>query len=166
MADLAERRRRAALESRRQRALLLRPGQPAHGGASENRRRHFRRRGHSASFPGEDPGSHLPLQRGERREAVSGRRRAASGPLADHDPDKLDRGSPEEMTLSAGSRLGPYEIVAPLGAGGMGEVYRARDTRLGREVALKVLPVAVSNDPGRRARFETEARSASALNHP
>ena len=68
--------------------------------------------------------------------------------------------------LSAGSRLGPYEIVAPLGAGGMGEVYRAKDGKLGREVAIKVLPETVASDPGRRQRFEQEARSASALNHP
>ena len=70
------------------------------------------------------------------------------------------------MTLSAGSRLGPYEILAPLGAGGMGEVYRARDTRLGREVAVKVLPAALASDPERLKRFEREARSASSLNHP
>ncbi len=70
------------------------------------------------------------------------------------------------MTLPAGTRLGPYEIVAPIGAGGMGEVYRARDTRLGREVAIKVLPAAVSADPERVKRFEKEARSASSLNHP
>ncbi len=70
------------------------------------------------------------------------------------------------MTLQAGSRLGPYEILSPLGAGGMGEVYRARDTRLGREVAIKVLPAAVALDPERLKRFETEARAASGLNHP
>jgi len=70
------------------------------------------------------------------------------------------------MSLAAGSRLGPYEIVAPLGAGGMGEVYRAKDTRLGREVAVKVLPAEVASDPERLRRFEQEARAASALSHP
>src|SRR4051794_21511277 len=70
------------------------------------------------------------------------------------------------MPLTPETRLGPYEIIAPLGAGGMGEVYRARDTRLGREVALKVLPAALSSDPARRARFEQEARATAALTHP
>ena len=70
------------------------------------------------------------------------------------------------MTLAPGTRLGPYEIVAPLGAGGMGEVYRAKDTRLGREVAVKILPAAFSGDPDRLRRFEQEARAAGALNHP
>src|SRR5215475_794137 len=70
------------------------------------------------------------------------------------------------LALAAGTRLGPYEILAPLGAGGMGEVYRGRDTRLGREVAIKVLPAEFSADMGRLKRFENEARAASALNHP
>jgi serine/threonine protein kinase len=70
------------------------------------------------------------------------------------------------MTLSAGSKVGPYEILAPLGAGGMGEVYRARDPRLGREVAIKVLPASFSNDPDRLRRFEQEARAAGIRNHP
>jgi serine/threonine protein kinase len=70
------------------------------------------------------------------------------------------------MPLTAGTPLGPYEIVSPLGAGGMGEVYRARDTRLGREVAIKVLPQHLSDQPEVRARFEREARTVSALNHP
>ena len=70
------------------------------------------------------------------------------------------------MPLSAGDKLGPYEILAPIGAGGMGEVYRAQDTRLKREVALKVLPAEVSRDHERRQRFEQEARAVAALNHP
>src|SRR5690242_12305663 len=70
------------------------------------------------------------------------------------------------MRLSPGTRLGPYEIVSPLGAGGMGEVYRARDTRLSRDVAVKVLPEHLSANPEIRARFEREAKTVSSLNHP
>jgi eukaryotic-like serine/threonine-protein kinase len=70
------------------------------------------------------------------------------------------------MPLTTATRLGPYEIVAPLGAGGMGEVYRARDTRLGREVAIKVLPASLTSSAEVRARFEREARTVSSLNHP
>src|SRR5438270_231910 len=70
------------------------------------------------------------------------------------------------MVLTPGTRLGPYEVVAPLGAGGMGEVYRARDARLGRDVAVKILPPHLSSDPDLKARFEREARSISALSHP
>ena len=70
------------------------------------------------------------------------------------------------MTMKPGTKLGPYEIVAPLGAGGMGEVYRAIDPRIGREVAIKVLPTAFAQDPDRLARFEQEARAAGKLNHP
>src|ERR1700677_1978783 len=69
------------------------------------------------------------------------------------------------MALFAGTRLGPYEILAPIGAGGMGEVYGARDSRLGREVALKILPAAFASDPDRVRRFEQEGRAAAALNH-
>ncbi|MGB0117213.1 MAG: protein kinase [Terriglobales bacterium] len=70
------------------------------------------------------------------------------------------------MAFTSGTKLGPYEIIAPIGAGGMGEVYRARDTRLGREVALKVLPESFSRDADRLRRFEQEARAVAALNHP
>ncbi|MGH9905124.1 MAG: serine/threonine-protein kinase, partial [Pyrinomonadaceae bacterium] len=70
------------------------------------------------------------------------------------------------MTIATGTRLGPYEVIAPLGAGGMGEVYRARDTRLGRDVAVKVLPSTFSSDQDRLHRFEQEACAAGALNHP
>jgi eukaryotic-like serine/threonine-protein kinase len=70
------------------------------------------------------------------------------------------------VTLRAGTRIGPYEVLGPLGAGGMGEVYRARDDRLARSVALKVLPEEISADAGRLQRFEKEARAASSLNHP
>src|SRR2546427_6938274 len=70
------------------------------------------------------------------------------------------------MTLSPGLRLGPYEILGPLGAGGMGEVYRARDTRLDRDVAIKVLPQLLAGDPKSLTRFEREAKAVAALSHP
>jgi serine/threonine protein kinase len=70
------------------------------------------------------------------------------------------------MSLSPGARLGPYEILAPLGAGGMGEVYKARDTKLARDVALKILPEVFVGDPERIARFAREARLLASLNHP
>ena len=70
------------------------------------------------------------------------------------------------MALEPGTRLGTYEIGAALGAGGMGEVYRARDTRLQRDVALKILPDAFASDPERLARFEREAQVLASLNHP
>src|SRR6202011_566206 len=70
------------------------------------------------------------------------------------------------MALSAGPLLGPYEILAPIGAGGMGEVYRARDPRLDRDVAIKVLPERLSKDPQALARFQREARAVAALSHP
>src|SRR5712664_3344103 len=70
------------------------------------------------------------------------------------------------MPLAPGTQLGPYEIGAPLGAGGMGEVYRARDTRLDRTIAIKILPAQFSSDPVRKQRFEREAKTISSLNHP
>ena len=70
------------------------------------------------------------------------------------------------MPLSTGEKLGPYEIVSPIGAGGMGEVYKARDTRLDRSVAVKVLPEHIAQREDLRARFEREARAVASLNHP
>src|SRR5262245_43253751 len=72
----------------------------------------------------------------------------------------------DAMPLAPGTKLGPYEIEAPLGAGGMGEVYKARDTRLDRTVAVKILPAHLSGDPLLRQRFEREAKAVSSLNHP
>ena len=70
------------------------------------------------------------------------------------------------MVLTSGAKIGPYEVLSPLGVGGMGEVYRARDTKLNREVALKVLPQAVASDAERMARFQREAQVLASLNHP
>ena len=70
------------------------------------------------------------------------------------------------MALASGTRLGPYEIVSPLGAGGMGEVYRARDTKLNRDIAVKILPEPFASDPDRLARFRREAHLLASLNHP
>ena len=70
------------------------------------------------------------------------------------------------MSLAASDKLGPYQIIGLIGAGGMGEVYRGRDTKLGREVAIKVLPDAVAQDPERLSRFDREAKALAALNHP
>src|SRR6516165_4498522 len=70
------------------------------------------------------------------------------------------------MVLTSGTKLGPYEIVSPLGAGGMGEVYRARDTRLDRTVAIKILPAHLADNPEAKQRFDREARAISSLNHP
>jgi serine/threonine protein kinase/Tol biopolymer transport system component len=90
----------------------------------------------------------------------------SGGNILDSPAAELLTGSMAAQPLSAGDTLGPYEIAALIGAGGMGEVYRARDPRLRRDVALKVLPSEVSRDPARRQRFEREARAVAALNHP
>src|SRR3954469_4513412 len=94
---------------------------------------------------------------------------AAARALAENQSGDADRIDPLEtalMALSPGSRLGPYEISAPIGAGGMGEVYRATDTNLARHVAVKVLPEAVAADADRLARFDREAKTLATLNHP
>src|SRR5207245_3712432 len=70
------------------------------------------------------------------------------------------------MTIAAGTKLGSYEILSAIGAGGMGEVYQAHDTKLGRDVAIKVLPEAFAHDPERLSRFQREAKMLAALNHP
>jgi eukaryotic-like serine/threonine-protein kinase len=101
-------------------------------------------------------------------------RREVESLLAHHGDHPVDGGAPEAARMLVGSqrpslvgrKLGPYEILAPLGAGGMGEVYRARDTRLGRSVAIKVMPPHMASDPDARQRFEREARAISALAHP
>src|SRR6202453_2367436 len=74
--------------------------------------------------------------------------------------------NPATLPLTPGSKLGPYEILSLIGTGGMGEVYRARDSRLGRDVAIKILPASFSNDQDRLRRFEQEAQAVAALNHP
>src|SRR5260221_127584 len=79
-------------------------------------------------------------------------------------PARIIHGTP--VPLTPGARLGPYEILSPLGAGGMGEVYKARDTRLDRDVAIKILPDAFVLDPERVARFQREAKTLASLNHP
>ncbi len=94
---------------------------------------------------------------------ISSHEEAGSQFLAEAAPEVLQLASTRTFS---GTRLGPYEIIELLGAGGMGEVYRARDTRLDRTVAIKILPAALSADSDRLHRFEQEARSASALNHP
>ena len=80
--------------------------------------------------------------------------------------DGIHSDDPQSPGLTAGHRVGKYDVIAPLGAGGMGEVYRAHDTRLGRDVAIKILPRAFTDDPDRLARFEREARVLASLNHP
>ena len=78
----------------------------------------------------------------------------------------LDSRARRTVTLASGTRVGPYEVVSSLGAGGMGEVYKATDANLGRQVAIKILPDAFAHDPDRLARFEREARTLASLNHP
>ena len=96
---------------------------------------------------------------------MAGRIRVAAGRTARRVHRRHPRGS-SPPGLTAGNRLGKYDVVAPLGAGGMGEVYRAHDARLGRDVAIKILPARLRADPDRLARFEREARVLASLNHP
>src|SRR5262249_4006685 len=90
----------------------------------------------------------------------------ASGFLEPPERSAAGLALPVERVFHAGSRLGPYEVLALIGTGGMGEVYRARDTRLDREVAIKVLPVAVAEDPDSLVRFTRETKAVAALSHP
>ena len=92
--------------------------------------------------------------------------RSLCWPSCEARPARGVSAAPRLLGLTAGDRLGNYAVVAPLGAGGMGEVYRAHDARLGRDVAIKILPHAFTTDPERLARFEREARVLAALNHP
>src|SRR5206468_3783713 len=111
-------------------------------------------------------GTGAAIRRLRRREALPLEPlRQRRGLRGDHAGPQLGRRA-QAMSLIAGSRLGPYEIVAPLGAGGMGEVYRGRDTRLDRTVAIKVLPESLAGDPQFRERFDREARTISRLTHP
>src|SRR6266496_3275542 len=105
--------------------------------------------------------------RGDSGWTALSRGHGAGGPLftADHRRSRLGRRA-QTMSIAAGTKLGPYEILAPLGAGGMGEVYRARDTRLERTVAVKVLPAHLSSSAEVRQRFEREAKTISQLSHP
>src|SRR5271167_5041663 len=107
-------------------------------------------------------------RRDEHRGTYSSETPPKKAALMPTNPDavSLDYDTVQRMTLSSGTKLGPYEIVGPLGAGGMGEVYRARDTRLDRDVALKILPANISADPVAKQRFEREAKTISGLNHP
>src|SRR5207249_3255192 len=110
-------------------------------------------------------GQRLVVHLGHAR-AVPQRRRHTEPEQGGALPDEAGSAGEIAISLEPGVRLGPYEIVAPLGAGGMGEVYRARDTRLNRTVAIKVLSEKSVNDPRFRERFEREAKAISALDHP
>src|SRR5262249_57387529 len=101
-----------------------------------------------------------PMGRPARRSAVSRARTSRQSRLQSAPPSRELL-----MALAVGARLGSYEVLSALGSGGMGEVYRARDPRLGRDVAIKILPPAANADPERLRRFEQEARAAAALNH-
>src|SRR5262249_3085572 len=109
----------------------------------------------------ESPDGHRSRSRARSTAGVPGPRRGTDTPR-----EEYNLLSPHVMALEAGTRLGPYEIMSPLGAGGMGEVYKAHDGRLGRTVAVKVLLDAAAADPSFRARFEREARAIAALSHP
>ena len=143
------------------------------GGRRAGRRDRSIRRGER---PGR-PDDHRRQLRRARRTGAAIRRRQSHGQRTRHAAalDVSSRTSngrrcqpynPDGLALTLGTRLGPYEILSALGAGGMGEVYRARDTKLGRDVALKVLPDSFANDTDRLARFEREAKALASLNHP
>ena len=157
----------SSLAAGRARALLrcARPSDPFRRDPS---RRGVRGRSAPASFCDADVSEPRGRLRRDGRRPALPRQRApsAGGARADHARGGLARGAEEKVTLPSGSRLGPYEILAPIGAGGMGEVYRARDTRLDRVVAIKVLPSRLSSSEEARQRFEREAKTISQLSHP
>ena len=162
-----ERRSRASLVPKDGKELFFfGPDNRSGGGRGPDRHAELRGRRAPSAVPVASVRDRISLRRLPGRQEVSRALRSAAGALADHAGDELDPAAGEEVTLAAGSRLGPYEILSPLGAGGMGEVYKAKDTRLERTVAVKVLPSHLSASPEVRQRFEREAKTISQLSHP
>src|SRR6266550_3126464 len=171
MAGVDDRRDLGEVAARRQGVVLHRAGWQADGRADRGQRHDAQRRRTGGALSDTDRGGwheHRPRQairRRVRRPLPDQRRHRRGDRLADHSDPQLG-GWGEAMSLTTGTRLGPYEILSALGVGGMGEVYRARDTKLGRDVALKVIPDTYALDSDRLARFQREAQVLASLNHP